>query len=523
MSHDGKNFIQINLGEGSGDSQPTQIENNDGFISVDRSGTYDVSVDLDMKKVTETLKPEFQVSKITADDGSAELVVTAPETILGKVVTAGAGFKTGFANPAVADAPTVDGEIRFLSSMIQSDGGSVIALDKSGNVYSRMISSNKWSSADWRQFARVDLAQMIKVTKDTGAQVVTAGGNVTLLQTILGQGIGFRAISAAPSATDNPTNQALRGTALMNSSTSGNFIGLSEDGIHYSRAISAGKWVGEWNKSGSTIDSVSDTQYWVSFNAAYTQINVSAIGDKTNRVLYLAGKYYAGGGRYEEEFDTTYWYIDFDLAKADIISNLVVYRDVNKKRIDYEYNLENDINIVKLKNKKILTYGGLTTTTNTEKVLGLSTNSLNLGTLSSDFSYFIIQSLNFFTIKLRVEGGFYFEPKKGSIVRTQNFKNRPQITRGLKESFAFDVAAKGDPGNGGGEYKNYTITGYYQMIKNTADDSYDFSLVLTGMFDWMADIPNTDNSILSDKNNVFSTSYVGKEYEFVVRQKTVFL
>lgn len=144
LSHDGKNFIQINLGEGSGDSQPTQIENNDGFISVDRSGTYDVSVDLDMKKVTETLKPEFQVSKITADDGSAELVVTAPETILGKVVTAGAGFKTGFANPAVADAPTADGEIRFLSSMIQSDGGSVIALDKSGNVYSRMISSNKY-------------------------------------------------------------------------------------------------------------------------------------------------------------------------------------------------------------------------------------------------------------------------------------------------------------------------------------------------------------------------------------------
>lgn len=135
----------------------------------------------------------------------------------------------------------------------------------------------------------------------------------------------------------------------MNSSTSGNFIGLSEDGIHYSRAISAGKWVGEWNKSGSTIDSVSDTQYWVSFNADYTQINVGAIGDKTSRVLYLAGEYYAGEGRYDEEIDTTYWYIDFDLAKAGISSNLVVYRDVNKKRIDYVYNLENDINIMKLK------------------------------------------------------------------------------------------------------------------------------------------------------------------------------
>lgn len=185
--------------------------------------------------------------------------------------------------------------------------------------------------------------------------------------------------------------------------------------------------------------------------------------------------------------------------------------DLNKEQLDKQYQ------------KKIkLATGGLIITerpTNTS----LSTNSLNLGTLSHDFSYFIIQSLHFFTIKLRIESAFYFEPKQGSIVRAQNFKNRPQISSVMKHHFYFDVAAKTNPANNGGEYKNYTITGYYEMAKNTEGGSHDFNLTFTGMFDWTADIPFSDDLILKDENNVFSTEYTGTEYELVIRPKTVFL
>lgn len=107
------------------------------------------------------------------------------------------------------------------------------------------IDRDKWDKK--LQSSDVANYQKKKVTNDDGSQIVTAGGNVTLLQAIIGQGVGYRAISASPSAADNPSGQALRGTALMNSSTSGNFIGMTEDGWTYSRAISGGKWIANWN------------------------------------------------------------------------------------------------------------------------------------------------------------------------------------------------------------------------------------------------------------------------------------
>lgn len=348
LSHDGKNFIQLNLAS-SGEGQPTQVTNNDGFIAVEGSGTHNVSVDLDVEKMKETFQEKL-----------------------------------------------------------------------------------------------------------------TAGANITIENSVI-------------SAT------------------------------------------GGGNE---------DSQYWAFFNPAYTQLKIGAIGDKTDRVLYLAGEYYEDTGSYNEVSDTTYWHVDFDLAKADIISNLVIYRGKGNKQIDYEYNLENDINTMMLKNRRFSVYGGLTIMTNNDKLLALNTNSLNLGSLSSDFSYFLIQSLNFFTIKFRVESGFFIQPKEGTILRTQNYKNRPQITREiLKEKFAFDVAVKANPAMPGGEYKSYTITGYYQMLKKPEDGSYDFTLALTGLFSWSHEIPYSDSKILVDPNNVFSPQYVGREneYEFQIRQKTVFL
>lgn len=95
-------------------------------------------------------------------------------------------------------------------------------------------------------------AQMSKVTEDTGEQIATASVDKPLLQTILEYGAGVRAISASSTTSDNPTNQALRGTALMNTSTSGNFVGMTEDGRLYARAISQGKWSGEW-QTGTNI------------------------------------------------------------------------------------------------------------------------------------------------------------------------------------------------------------------------------------------------------------------------------
>lgn len=96
--------------------------------------------------------------------------------------------------------------------------------------------------------------QKLKVTNDSGQQIATAGGNKSLLQIVLDQKAGFRAISASPTTEDNPTNQALRGIALMNTTTSGNFIGMTEDGRLYSRAISGGQWVGEWQTGINTTN-----------------------------------------------------------------------------------------------------------------------------------------------------------------------------------------------------------------------------------------------------------------------------
>lgn len=291
----------------------------------------------------------------------------------------------------------------------------------------------------------------------------------------------------------------------------------------FQEKLTAGANITIENNVISTTGGNEDSQYWAFFNPAYTQLRIGAIGDKTDRVLYLAGEYYEDTGSYNEVSDTTYWHVDFDLAKADIISNLVIYRGKGSKQIDYEYSLENDINTMILKNKRFMVYGGLTIMANNDKLFALNTNSLNLGTLSSDFSYFLIQSLNFFTIKLRVESAFYLEPKEGAIVRKQNYKNRPQITREiLKEKFAFDVAVL-DLGEEDTVYKNYTIVGYYQMLKNPLDNSYDFELSLLGMFSYQSNIPYDEELIISDENNVFSPNYIGNEYQLSIRPKTVFL
>lgn len=164
--------------------------------------------------------------------------------------------------------------------------------------------------------------------------------------------------------------------------------------------------------------------------------------------------------------------------------------------------------------KKIKVTGGLTI--NDSGLL--STNSFNSGSLSSDFNYYVMQSLSAFIVKIKIVNGFYVEPKQGSITRTTNFKNNSNIKSVSKEDFYFDVIARDDSGI---PY-DFTITGFYEIKKDEANE-WIFTLSFTGMFIYNADIPDDDESILNDENNVFSPKYAGKEAEFTIKQKTVLL
>lgn len=247
LSHDGKNFIQLNL-VSSGEGQPTNIDNSDEMIVVKGSGTYDVSVDLDMDQVVKALVPSFQAKKVTADDGAAFIKVAANETILARVLQYGAGFRTGMCAVVVADSQPNSNATRFEANMITDTAGVVTQVDTANNIWSRIISKGAWLG-DWEAAAPASKAQLSKVTADDGSQIAIANAQRSLLKTILDFGIGFRAITASPDAEDNPTIHGLRGVAIMNTSVTGNFMGMASDGRQYSRAIAYSEWAGEWQVS----------------------------------------------------------------------------------------------------------------------------------------------------------------------------------------------------------------------------------------------------------------------------------
>lgn len=100
--------------------------------------------------VTVTEHNKVQLKKVTADDGTAALNVADSETMLDRILGAGAGLKTGLASAKVVDSPSTTSATRFSSNMIASTGGSVIAQSADGKVWSRIISGSKWHTP-WEQ------------------------------------------------------------------------------------------------------------------------------------------------------------------------------------------------------------------------------------------------------------------------------------------------------------------------------------------------------------------------------------
>ncbi|MBO0441658.1 hypothetical protein [Candidatus Enterococcus ikei] len=78
LSHDGKKFIQLNLG-GTGGNQPTLLENSDGLIAVNGSGTNNLSVDLNLPEVGEALGINEISESIAKHVNNAEMHVTSAE------------------------------------------------------------------------------------------------------------------------------------------------------------------------------------------------------------------------------------------------------------------------------------------------------------------------------------------------------------------------------------------------------------------------------------------------------------
>jgi glycerophosphoryl diester phosphodiesterase len=87
---------------------------------------------------------QAQLKKVTADDGTAALNVADSETMLDRILGAGAGLKTGLASAKVVDSPSTTSATRFSSIMIAKTGGSVIAQSADGRFWSRIISGSKW-------------------------------------------------------------------------------------------------------------------------------------------------------------------------------------------------------------------------------------------------------------------------------------------------------------------------------------------------------------------------------------------
>lgn len=160
LSHDGKKFIQLNLAS-SGEGQPTQVKNNDGLITVDGSGTHDVSVDIDKTELAKLM----QVKKITNDNGNVLLDVKDDETMLQRIIANGAGLATGSAGKLVADSPSGISLTCFLSNMIGKTCGSVVAIDAENNLYTRVISSSQWHG-EWSNNADVPLYTSLGENED---------------------------------------------------------------------------------------------------------------------------------------------------------------------------------------------------------------------------------------------------------------------------------------------------------------------------------------------------------------------
>ncbi|MGX7413466.1 hypothetical protein [Enterococcus caccae] len=185
--------------------------------------------------------------KITTDNGTAYLNVADHETILDRILKEGGGFKTGLASAKVSDSPSNTSATRFTSNMVAATGGSVLAQDAAGNVWSRIISSSKWHT-EWQRLAATSQVQMSKITTDDGKPIntITSGD---ILSVVLANAPGVKSYASTNGASDHPSGVVpYRFTAQMTSTTHGNVIGMTDTGDAYLRAVVGGKWVAEWKK-----------------------------------------------------------------------------------------------------------------------------------------------------------------------------------------------------------------------------------------------------------------------------------
>ncbi|MEI5990389.1 hypothetical protein A5881_001882 [Enterococcus termitis] len=78
LSHDGKKFIRLNLGA-NGSNQPTLLENKDGLIAIDGSGTTNVSVDINLSEVKKSLGIDRLSEEVSGHIGNVDHHVTLDE------------------------------------------------------------------------------------------------------------------------------------------------------------------------------------------------------------------------------------------------------------------------------------------------------------------------------------------------------------------------------------------------------------------------------------------------------------
>lgn len=166
-------------------------------------------------------------------------------------------------------------------------------------------------------------------------------------------------------------------------------------------------------------------------------------------------------------------------------------------------------------------------------------NGINVKEISDDFYTFMLEqsTINTYSneflltfrqlgyinlLRLDISKIMYVETGTGAMTFNRQVSSSSLYTPTeiVAKEFFIEVPAKNYTKQT--KYENYTLTGYYELKKSTADEKYYLNLVIDGMYTFDFDIPSTSAARLMDANNLLSENSSSTD-EFVFRQKTVFL
>lgn len=140
LDHASKELVSLKGKDGEkGDMGPKGEKGDRGETGATINYTSGVGISIENDKISNV----GQVVKVTKDDGKPFITVGDDETILKAVLSAGSGYYSGIATDKVADAPEKE-NTRLYINMIEDFAGSVIAISRTGNLYTRSIDNNQW-------------------------------------------------------------------------------------------------------------------------------------------------------------------------------------------------------------------------------------------------------------------------------------------------------------------------------------------------------------------------------------------